>query len=197
VSFVDYPYWVENVLNPRDRKGGNSPWCFESESWYRAYAVKYAICRAINPRSILEIGVRYGYSAHAFLCDGDASYIGIDLDSASVNAMGEPTLEWAEAMLNRATMAYSLRFHRMDTQQEDISTVVNNPADFTHIDACHTYHGALRDMQAAWPLTNKAMLVDDYVGSPPVRDAVVEFKRLTGAIFMTVDSGTGEALFLK
>ena len=50
--------------------------------WVPYYRVKWATARALQPKRILEIGVRFGYSAAAFLdaCP-DAAYLGIDDDS--------------------------------------------------------------------------------------------------------------------
>src|ERR1700733_10374952 len=52
------------------------------DDWVSYYRLKWAIARVLQPRRILEIGVRFGYSALAFL-DGapDATYLGIDNDS--------------------------------------------------------------------------------------------------------------------
>jgi hypothetical protein len=197
VSYLSYTDW-RRILNPRDCVGGNSPWCFETEDWYKAYCVKHSICNALKPSSILEIGVRYGYSAHAFLFTNiSARYMGVDLDDASVNSMGEPTVDWAFAMLKR-TISHDLQLMslKVDTQNNDISGVLS-PYEFVHIDACHTYAGALRDMTIGWKLATRAMLVDDYMGSPPVHDAVIAFRKLTGAVMLSTPSGTGEALFLK
>jgi hypothetical protein len=50
--------------------------------WISHYRLKWAIARALKPQRILEIGVRFGYSAAAFLdaCP-NAAYLGIDNDS--------------------------------------------------------------------------------------------------------------------
>src|SRR5215469_18824935 len=49
--------------------------------WVPYYRMKWAIARVLQPRSILEIGVRFGYSALAFLnASPSARYLGIDLD---------------------------------------------------------------------------------------------------------------------
>src|ERR1035438_10147495 len=49
--------------------------------WVPYYRLKWAIARELQPATILEIGVRFGYSAFAFLdaCPS-ASYFGIDAD---------------------------------------------------------------------------------------------------------------------
>ncbi len=47
--------------------------------WVDYYRMKWAIAKVLQPESILEVGVRFGYSARAFLeaCP-DAVYTGID-----------------------------------------------------------------------------------------------------------------------
>ena len=52
------------------------------DDWVAYYRLKWAIARVLQPKRILEIGVRFGYSAAAFLdaCP-NATYFGIDVDS--------------------------------------------------------------------------------------------------------------------
>lgn len=53
------------------------------DQWVDYYRMKWAIAKAVSANSILEIGVRYGYSAHAFLSAlPDACYLGVDSDEA-------------------------------------------------------------------------------------------------------------------
>jgi len=63
--------------------------------WVPYYKTKWAIARVLQPASILEIGVRYGYSAAAFLnaCPG-ATYLGIDLDSDTFGGV-KGAIQWA------------------------------------------------------------------------------------------------------
>ena len=64
--------------------------------WVEYYRLKWAIARALQPRSILEIGVRYGYSAAAFLnaCPR-GHYLGIDLDSNTYGGV-QGAIRWAQ-----------------------------------------------------------------------------------------------------
>ena len=161
MSFPTFKTWVQDVLNPRDRTGGAGPYHFETEVWHRAYFAKHAVAAAIQPGSILEIGIRYGYSAHAFLTAAPkAVYVGIDIDDPVINAMGEPTCAWALAMLRRTVPGARVAHVCMDSQADDFSEVVR-PADLVHIDACHSFKGATSDITRAWPLTQRAMLIDD------------------------------------
>src|ERR1700681_1354881 len=63
--------------------------------WVLYYRTKWAIAKVLKPQSILEIGVRYGYSALALLNGSpSARYLGIDLD---VTAFGGSVgaIDWA------------------------------------------------------------------------------------------------------
>lgn len=195
MEFPSREDWLKNVINPRDRAGGNSLACFEDPSWHEAYYNKFRIARALKIDSVLEIGVRYGYAAHAFLVAGATFYVGLDSDNPLHNSMGEPTCAWAIDMLNRTVPNRNLSIVKTDTQTDPLP--VSGHVDFIHIDANHTYQGALGDMQKAWPLCKRAMLVDDYYASCSVRDAVDRFAIESKALFIASPSGTGEALFLR
>ena len=200
MTFPDYKTWCETVLNPRDRTATlRSHWCFETEDWYRQYRGKHDIARALAPKSILEIGVRYGYSAHAFLVAAPgARYIGVDCDDGVLNAMGEPTCDWAMAMLSRTVPDLQPpALVRMNTQTEDLISRIPWVSDLVHIDADHSYHGATKDMEAAWQRCTRAMLVDDYVPNAAVHDAVDAFVKRHDAKVLLGTGTQGEALIFK
>lgn len=196
MSFPVVKDWFEHVLHPRDRRGGGSPWCFETEEWHRAYRYKYEVACLVLPGSILEIGVRYGYSAHAFLCASNVPYVGVDMDDPKVNAMGEPTCAWAFEMLQRTVESPRLALVKMDTQQDDVRRCCQ-PADLVHVDADHTFKGATRDLERAWELTKRALLVDDYIRIPEVRDATDIFAHRGSIRVLLPTSGAGDALLIK
>ena len=198
MSFPDFAAWPGMVLHPSDRTGGAGPYHFETPAWHANYLTKHRIAAAIHPSTIIEVGVRFGYSAHAFLsaCPG-ARYIGVDVDSAEFNAMGAPTCDWAFAMLRRTIPGFPhLELIRVDTQQVDIAPLVPE-AEFIHIDAAHSYAGATRDLEALWPKCLRAMLVDDYFGTGSVHDAVKAFVGRHGATLLTAPSQNGEALIFR
>jgi hypothetical protein len=58
----------------------NDPLSHLFDDWVPYYRLKFAIAKVLQPQSILEIGVRYGYSAITFLqaCP-KASYFGLTL----------------------------------------------------------------------------------------------------------------------
>lgn len=203
MTFPAYETWLAQVIHPRERIATrNSPWCFESPAWHRFYRGKHDLAQTLHPERILEIGVRYGYSAHAFLSafswGRQPVFVGIDSNDPAHNAMGEPTLHWAHTMLTSTIPGATIELHTVNTRLRDFrSAIPGFVADLTHIDADHSYHGALDDMAKAWDVTARAMLVDDYLGCPSVHDAVDAFVRSTGAHMLTSPQGFGEALLLK
>jgi predicted O-methyltransferase YrrM len=203
MAFPDYRTWVDAVVHPRERIATrNSPWCFESETWHAHYRRKHDIAWALNPRSIMEIGVRYGYSAHAFLsaCP-DAFYTGVDSDDPAHNAMGEPTLAWAEGMLGKALPDgaehdYRITMVRLNTREKPLPSRLGG-YDLIHIDADHSYAGCRDDLRKAWPLCGRAILVDDFGAIAAVQDAVFAFLRDNPATMLKTDGFLGDALILK
>ena len=60
----------------------SDPLSYLFDEWVPYYRTKWAIARVLQPQTILEIGVRFGYSALAFLdAVPSARYLGIDNDS--------------------------------------------------------------------------------------------------------------------
>jgi hypothetical protein len=54
------------------------------EEWVPYYRLKFCIAKVLQPKSNLEIGVRFGYSARTFLeASPSATLLDIDLDSDS------------------------------------------------------------------------------------------------------------------
>ncbi len=136
--------------------------------WVPYYRDKHAICRAIAPRSILEIGVRYGYSALAFLsaCP-DATYIGLDNDSDSFG--GERgALAWARKQL----APYHAHIEIADTQRLD--TLPGARYDLVHVDGQQDGEGTLHDLELALRQA-KFILVDGIFWSRQNLDASSHF----------------------
>lgn len=94
--FEQSDYDFRNTANPSDPLAALFP------DWVPYYRLKAAIAQTLKPESILEIGVRYGYSAAAFLHGHPgAQFTGIDLDSDSFG--GEKgAIAWARDLLPAA-----------------------------------------------------------------------------------------------
>src|SRR5438477_11758442 len=83
------------------------------EEWVPYYRLKFCIAKVLQPESILEIGVRFGYSARTFLeASPSATFLGIDLDSDSFG--GEVgALDWARQI----TATFQAEYLVADSQE--------------------------------------------------------------------------------
>lgn len=125
------------------------------EDWVPYYRLKSAITEALQPKSILEIGVRYGYSAQAFLNGAPkAHYLGIDNDSDQFG--GNPgALAWAKEKLQD----YSVAFLEGDTQKMD--SLPGGIHDLVHVDGQQDGEGTYHDLVLA-TAQGRWILVDGY-----------------------------------
>lgn len=126
--------------------------------WVPYYKLKWAIARILNPTSILEVGVRYGYSARAFLdaCP-NAQYVGIDADRASFGGI-VGALGWAATSL----ADYRCTFLPLDSQT--INRFPGKRYDLIHIDGQQDGDGTWNDLEKAL-FQAKYILVDGYLWS--------------------------------
>lgn len=124
----------------------------------RIYIEKEALARTLTPpRSILEIGVRAGYSAAVWLSVWpQVQYHGIDSDSHESG--GWPgSHQRARAMLEKHFPGrWKITIH--DTQRYD--AFPQGPCDLVYVDADHTYDGCLADLYRAAKITQR-IWVDD------------------------------------
>ena len=116
------------------------------------YDFKYRLAQLLQPASILEFGVRAGYSAAAFLsaCP-TASYIGVDADNGQDGGIIGFT-DWAAQMLPSKFPNARIAVYKANTQQPlfSLSLSLSLPAvDLFHVDADHSYAGCLCDLEHA------------------------------------------------
>jgi hypothetical protein len=143
------------------------------------YKVKYLVAALVKPNSILEIGVRAGYSAAAFLtaCPR-ARYLGLDFDRLPESQMQEthggcPGFSfWAEKSLRthfpRATVSI------LGRNTQDHAVGLRSRRNLVHIDGDHSYQGCLRDLCQVEPIADW-ILVDDFDFLPEVKRAVKDW----------------------
>lgn len=144
------------------------PWM---ETYYRT---KYDLAKRLQPESILEIGVRAGYSALAFLqALPRAQYLGLDMDEGGWGGV-QGYLLAARARLE----PYNAVVMRCDTQDlpldPEIAAVIRG-YEFWHIDGDHSFKGCLSDLMLAHQLGARWILVDDYDYAADVRRAAQTF----------------------
>ncbi len=178
-----------------------APYLWPDDPWLRieppgnvraCYAFKHTVGLLLQPRRILEIGVRAGYAAAAFLAAcPQASYYGVDADNAQHG--GVPgAVGWARAMLARHFPGRSLRIDApLDTRQQDPA---GSGYDLAHVDGDHSFAGCLRDLELAERLGCQWILVDDVDYLPPVRQAVELFLGRTGHRHLFLPSFRGDCL---
>jgi SAM-dependent methyltransferase len=136
--------------------------------WVSYYRLKWAIARVLQPKSILEIGVRFGYSALAFLDSSpSARYVGIDLDiptfGGSVGA-----IHWAR----KACSQYNAEFVIADSMK--MERFPGGRYDLIHVDGQQDGSGTMHDLMLA---TSQAsyILLDGYFWSRANLFAASEF----------------------
>lgn len=155
-------YDFREYTNPRD------PLAHLFADWVPYYRLKHAIARVLKPRSIFEIGVRYGYSARAFL-DGspEARYTGLDLDVAEFG--GElGAIDWARSI----TSGREAQFIVGNSQQ--LRHFPGDLYDLIHVDGQQDGYGTLHDLGLALA-QGRHVLVDGYLWTGDNFNAVNEF----------------------
>lgn len=138
------------------------------DEWVPYYRLKYSIAQALNPSTILEIGVRYGYSARAFLSACPAAhYTGIDIDDDTFG--GTPgAVEWARAALptQRATLIVG--------NTRTMNRLPGGRYDLVHVDGQQDEEGIYHDLSLAMHQARYA-LVDGYLWTSLNFNGVNEF----------------------
>jgi len=135
------------------------------------YSVYTKLCEELKPKTILEIGVRAGYSAYAMLSAvPEATYQGIDADNGT-NGGEKGYYLYAQEMLEREFPNASVTIHKDDSQQ---LLCLDRRYDLIHIDGGHNHDEALHDLELCRPWGDW-LLVDDTASISTVRSAVVEF----------------------
>jgi 2-polyprenyl-3-methyl-5-hydroxy-6-metoxy-1,4-benzoquinol methylase len=145
------------------------------QEWVDYYKLKYSIAQAIQPKSILEIGVRYGYSARAFLeaCPM-AHYLGIDNDSDSFGG-SKGAINWA----SQITEGFKASFHLGDSQSMVVLPGENY--DLVHIDGQQDGDGTYHDLLLALEKSG-FILLDGYMWSEQNMLSATYFLRKYGKL---------------
>lgn len=189
----------KTAIHPDDQKTMFAEW----EAVAQYYGIKHSLAMRVRPARILEIGVRRGYSAFAFLSGAWTSeYLGIDALNGTYGGTTD-CYKWAERLL--ANFPNVTLLHA-DTQKMD-RLFTTEKFDLVHVDGDHSEAGALHDMELVWPQVRRGglMVVDDYDYQPAVRKAVHSFRsnRYNGYLSGLVpyleygEDYRGEAIFQK
>jgi predicted O-methyltransferase YrrM len=127
------------------------------DEWVDYYRMKWAIAKVIQPKRILEVGVRFGYSARAFLAASpDATLVGIDIDSAEFG--GQPgAVDWAQQSICKD--GFNFIVHKTDTAT--LKCFPGDAYDLIHVDGQQDGDGTFNDLDLALP-QSRFILVDGY-----------------------------------
>lgn len=113
------------------------------DDWVDYYRLKWAIAKVLQPARILELGVRFGYSALAFLSAAPrAHYIGIDNESDSFGG-SRGSIAVAQAKLQ----SYSAQLIKGDTL--DFQEFPGGHFDLIHIDGQQDEIGTTHDLEVS------------------------------------------------
>lgn len=125
------------------------------EQWVPYYRMKAAISEVLQPSSVLEIGVRHGYAAAAFLHGApEARYTGIDLNTDSFGGQ-KGAIDWVSHILPSGS--YQLIIG--DTQK--MNRLPGGTYDLVHVDGQQDEAGTFHDLVLA-VRQSRFILVDGY-----------------------------------
>lgn len=157
--FEESAYDFRTLANPDDPLSELFP------AWIDSYRLKVAIAAALQPRSILEIGVRFGYSAAAFLHGAPtAHYTGIDADT-TVSGGCVGAMEWARKILPQG----QFKLIRGDSQRMD--RFPDEQYDLIHVDGQQDADGTYRDLEKSLRQA-RHVLIDGYLSGDQQFQAV-------------------------
>lgn len=149
-----------------------------SDAARRYYEVKWNVARRLAPSSILEIGVRAGYSAFVFMraAPQGACYLGMDNGLCDAEARREYI-----AHARKLLVGMDARLWIVDAGSlRSFPSSPNGDAwDLVHVDGDHSRAGCLHDIRCAASI-GRHILVDDYDTGEGIRRACSEFLETDG-----------------
>jgi predicted O-methyltransferase YrrM len=157
-----------------------------------AYEWKFAIAKFLQPKSVLEIGVRYGYSLASFIMGSDAIEQVEGWDS-EIYVIGSNAVAMLAIQQLPKTPKTVLR--KIDSSQVKS---IPRQFDLIHVDSSHNYEPCLHDLRMCLGSTN-AILVDDTLTCPDDMRAVKDFcAENEGSIraLIHIPSHVGESLII-
>jgi SAM-dependent methyltransferase len=173
-----------NFANPSD------PLSALFGEWVPYYRLKFCVAKVVQPKSILEVGVRYGYSARSFLeASPSASFTGVDLDCDSFGGQ-RGALDWAR----RITARFNATYIVADSQQ--MKRLPGGIYDLIHVDGQQDSLGTFHDLRRAVS-QGRWVLLDRYFWTRPnffnANDFLLKFKDVI-SYAITIPGYAGELL---
>lgn len=157
-----------------------------------AFEWKFAIAKHLQPRSILEIGVRFGYSMCCFI-EGSDEIETVEGWDSEIYVAGSNDV--AREAVKHCRRKPKVTLHRRDSAGAES---IGGKFDLVHIDSSHQYEICLRDLRLCHGRA-RAILVDDTMTCPDdaraVRDFCDEHKAAIREL-IHIPSHVGESLIL-
>lgn len=135
------------------------------------YELYYALCKYYKPKSIIEIGVRSGFSLASMIAGNPdiIKAVGIDDESYSIDSN--------QIALNKIKAVFpqkDIEIIKAKSQTMNLNGVV----DIIHVDGDHSLQGALADM-IKFQNNCAIMIVDDFLMIDEVHEAIDAFKYIS------------------
>jgi hypothetical protein len=167
VSFDEAALW--------ERWLPDDPFRYEQSGVEGYYATKAAIGAWLEPETVLEIGVRAGYSAFAFWSGYRfRRFYGYDSDRGEWGGV-KGYAKAADRLLMSLGVEYCLQLQ--DTQRLAALTEPVAGIDLAHVDGDHSWGGAKHDINLCLNAGARFVVVDDYHFVPAVKVAADDVVR--------------------
>lgn len=155
LTLRDFELVVDKMWAPNDPFKAQEPIARIVQQYYN----KYRVAEAVKPKRIVELGVRAGYSAHAFgLASHADSYTGYDAYELM------PHLKIPSWYRTHAHQLIDKLYRSVEIRTCDISVMTEVPeADLYHVDAGHSTKDVYHDLSLASQRApeHAVILVDD------------------------------------
>lgn len=163
------PEYIFDVVNPDVFIEKDDPRHRDYMHCKNYYEVYYAIGKYYQPKSILEIGVRYGYSLYSIMaaCENLEYVRGYDIDEYDSGS-----IETANKNISKV-ISDKINFKVENKNTQNLKSI-RKKYDLIHIDGDHTFNGKLHDLNLV-KNNCKVLVVDDYNHIREVKSAVEKF----------------------
>ena len=135
------------------------------------YPVLQSIVKRYKPKTILEIGTRYGYSFCAMLDASDTIEYAVSIDMENEQDYGGTPGAYLKAQGNLKKLRESVRWSNLktlefvncNTQKVDSLDFGFPKIDLAYVDGDHSFKGCFHDLNLVLPLMSEGgvILVDD------------------------------------
>ena len=167
------------------------------------YPLLSDITKKLKSKSILEIGVRYGWSAISFIYGSNQveHYVGVDCELAGTDyGSNQKSSENIQYFKDKYGLKFDFEILNIDTQKvNNVDFLKGRTFDFIFVDSYHTEDGCYHDMTNLWQVLDigGTMVVDDSNSFPAVRKGIQRFIEEYKEPNYNIDSFNGDWVITK